>query len=92
MTGSPPRSAAITDPMERLIAEALDKAGIAWLHENDPGNAARLDFYLPDHDLYIEVKRLASERSGDQLKRADNVVLVQGKAAVEWLVEMLARR
>lgn len=78
-----------SDPMERIMAEALDAAGIAYAREKEPGNAAGLDFYLPDHDLYIEVKRMASDRSGDQLKRADNVVLVQGKAAVEWLAARL---
>ncbi|MFM5953627.1 MAG: hypothetical protein ACKOPE_04905 [Novosphingobium sp.] len=84
MGGSAPH-----DPMEKLIADRLDTAGIGYLRENDPRNLARLDFYLPDYDLYIGIKRMASDRSGDQLKRADNVALVQGTVAVEWLVKRL---
>ena len=78
-----------TDPVEAIIADALDAASISYVGENDIANAARLDFFLPHHGLYIECKRMASDRSSDQLSRADNVILIQGIAAARWLATMI---
>ena len=79
------------DPLEEQLAHALEQAGIDFACEDDPRNTKRLDFYLPQHDLYIEVKRMHTERLTDQMSRAENIIAVQGPAAVEWLCAMLVR-
>ena len=54
---------------ERRVAELLDSYGIAWQYEprtfvlerdvaGNPRSAFTPDFYLPDHDLYLEVTTL----------------------------------
>lgn len=77
----------MTDPMERLIAEALDYAGIRY--ETDCGGAAPLDFHLVDIGLHIEVKRFHSPRIAEQMARVENVIAVQGERAVRELAAMI---
>lgn len=79
---------AINDPVERIVADALTRAGVPFTTGDE--NAAGLDFYLPDHDLYIEVKQFHSPRIEEQMSRAANVVAVQGRAAAEWLATRIA--
>ena len=54
---------------ERRVAELLDSYDIAWHYEprtfvlernvdGNPRSAFTPDFYLPDHDLYLEVTTL----------------------------------
>lgn len=74
----------ISDPMERLIADALDSIG-----EPYQTNILALDFYLPNRDVFIEVKRMHSDRIAEQMSRADNVIAAQGVAAVSLLADML---
>jgi len=76
-----------SDPMERIIAAALQDAGISYVRE--AYNEARLDFYLPDFDTHIEVKQFHSERIGEQMERANNVIAVQGRTAVNFLAELI---
>lgn len=78
--------AAIGDPMERILADALLRAGVPFQHE---GEGAVLDFYLPDERVHIEVKRMHSDRIASQMKRADDVIAAQGKVAIEWLASLL---
>jgi len=78
-----------TDPMEHLIEQALLDAGIAYATEDNPLNAAKLDFYLPDLDLYIEVKRLHTPRIAEQTARVENVIVAQGSDAVTALEKRL---
>ncbi len=75
----------MTDPMERQIADALTRAGIAFTTDHE----ARLDFYLPDANVHIEVKQFHSDRIAEQMARAPNVIAVQGRGAVEWLAGIL---
>src|SRR5690606_10313219 len=56
-----------TDPMERVTGEALSAAGIDFITDHEPESPASLDFYLPDTDVHVEVKRFHSERVADQL-------------------------
>jgi hypothetical protein len=74
--------------MERLIAEALLEAGEPFFHNVPTGNSA-LDFYLPNRDVYIEVKRFYSDRIDRQISSAENVIVAQGKPAVELLAAAL---
>lgn len=79
-----------TDPMERLIEAALIDAGIRYEAEGDHDREGPLlDFYLPDHDIAIEVKRMHSPRIATQMARAPNVIVAQGRVAVEALAEMI---
>lgn len=80
MTGS-------NDPMEGMIRAALKRAGIRFV-EGDR-NPARLDFHLPEFALYIEVKQFHSDRIAAQMARADNVIVAQGRGAVEALAAMI---
>jgi transcriptional regulator with XRE-family HTH domain len=73
------------DPMERIVEQALIDAHVAYLPDQDGKSPSNLDFYLPDHDVHIEVKRFHSERIGAQMARAENVIAAQGKKAVELL-------
>lgn len=79
-----------SDPMEALIFDALTDAGERFVHEG--GEARGLDFYLPDRDVYIEVKRMHSPRISEQMARAANVIAAQGPAAVQMLATAIRAR
>lgn len=74
-----------TDPMERIVEQALVDAGIRYVTDLGGGNPANLDFYLPDHDVHIEVKQAHSDRIAAQMARADHVIAAQGVKAVQLL-------
>lgn len=76
------------DELERQVAEALDEAGITYLHESEGGTNG-LDFYLPKKGVYIEVKKFYSERVLNQMKQADNVIVLQGKEAVNFFTQFI---
>lgn len=79
-----------SDPMEYIIETALINADIEYEKERQlPGTQYRLDFYLPDQDLYIEVKQFHSERAASQLGSYKNVILAQGRPAVEFLAHAI---
>lgn len=75
------------DPMERIIAEALDAVGISYITDAQ-GNPSALDFRM-ENGIEIEVKRYHSDRIAAQMKRANNVIAVQGEAAVRWFAQMI---
>ena len=79
----------MTDPVERIVADALDASGIAYTTEGH--NRQRLDFHLPAFDTFIEVKQLHSARIAAQMASADNVIAIQGRGAAEAFAVMLAR-
>ena len=81
----------MNDPLEQLLADTLDAAGIRYLTGDGGHNRAGLDFYLPDQDLHIEVKRFHSDRIAGQMARAPNVIAVQGEASVRWLADLLKK-
>lgn len=74
---------------EQEIEAALIDAGIEYVTENEMMNAAALDFYLPQYDVYIEVKAFHSPRIAEQMGRAQNVIAVQGAKAIETLALFL---
>lgn len=73
------------DPMERQIEEALIESGIRYQTDIGGDTKTALDFYLPDFDVSLEVKRFYSARTGEQMARAPNVIVAQGEAAVRFL-------
>jgi len=74
-----------SDPMERLIAEALAEAGFLFTAPRD----TNLDFRLTASGVEIEVKRFHSPRIADQMARAPNVIAIQGEGAVRWFAALL---
>lgn len=71
----------ISNPLEIEIANALNEKGIRFIHESQAVEQ-RIDFYLPEFNIYIEVKEYYSERSDKQLKANDEIILIQGKKAM----------
>lgn len=78
-----------TDPMERIIEDALIAAGIAYESDFGNGTPHNLDFHLTDYGIAVEVKRLHTPRITAQMARVDNVVVAQGKEAVEFLAKAI---
>ena len=82
-----------TDPVERLVADALTAAGFEWRHEGHP--ARRNDPVTLDFEVvggpHVEVKRFHTPRCEAQLAQAENVILIQGIEAARWFAEMLRR-
>lgn len=83
-------SSDMDDPLEKMVSEALDAAGVRYFRESDAENPSRLDFYLADLDVAIEVKRFHSPRIADQMARAQNVIALQGEAAVRWFCQRMS--
>jgi hypothetical protein len=79
------------DPLELMISDALDAAGVAFIRERD-NRDQRLDFYLPGPGVYIECKQFHSERISDQIRPFANVIVIQGRTAAETFCKMIARR
>lgn len=77
------------DPMESMLAAALDDSGIRYL--SDVRNPSGLDFKLLDSGIEIEVKQFHSDRIAKQMSRVPNVVAVQGATAVAWLADLIRR-
>lgn len=75
----------ITDSLEIAVADFLDKHNIDFTHETEDKDQV-LDFYLPAYDIYIEVKKYHTPRVEKQLAQHDNVILIQGVRALEFLI------
>lgn len=81
-------------PEEKMLAEALTSAGIKFIHESQAPDATKaLDFRIIGNenadDLYIEVKQFYSPRSVEQCGRVENVIMVQGRKAAEFLARLI---
>jgi len=76
------------DHLEKKIAEALESAGIEFIHESEIAEQF-LDFYLPAYDVFIEVKQFYTVRITKQMNYEDNIIAVQGSKAVEILTDIL---
>lgn len=78
--------------LENLIRQVLTDAGIEFLSDQDSGekrNPSGLDFKLLEENVEIEVKRYASDRTGEQMKRAPDIIFVQGSVACAFLAKLL---
>ncbi len=79
----------LPDPFEEAMAAALVAAGIRYQRDEDA--RPHLDFYLPDFDVYIEVKQFHSARTAGQMSRAPNVIAVQGEAGLRFMISLLVQ-
>ena len=77
------------DPMEQIIADALDDVGVAYATDFGGGNPSGLDFRLTGNGVEIEVKRFHTDRIAEQMSRAENVIAIQGEAAVRFFADLL---
>lgn len=80
----------ITDPCERIVAEALERAGIPFVHESDD-KSQELDFYVHSLGVFIEVKQFSTPRTDRQLAGRNDVILLQGRPACFAFAEVLDR-
>lgn len=78
------------DELERKVGKALSDANIKFIHDSQ-GGEQRLDFYLPEFNLYIEVKKYHSDRISGQLLLADNIIVLQGERSVIFFINMLIK-
>ena len=78
------------DPVEMIVAEALERAGIAYERDRElrPGRHS-IDFYLPDTNLWIEVCQFYTARKIEQLARLPDVILIQGRVAAEGFARLV---
>jgi hypothetical protein len=77
------------DPLEQIIATALDDAEMDYVTDEGGGNQSRLDFRLLCSGVEIEVKRFHTPRIAAQMSRAENVIVAQGEGAVRFLAELI---
>ncbi len=72
----------IDDPIERIVADALDAADIAYTHESE-SIIQNIDFALVDGPL-IECKQFATDRTSAQIKPHPDIIVIQGREAALW--------
>ena len=77
-------------PVETVIKKFLVANNIEFI--GDDYNEAKLDFYLPAYDIYIEVCQFHTPRKIEQLSRHKNVILIQGIEAAKALVNILSNK
>jgi len=73
-----------TDFLEASLGKTLETNGVDFTHESEVKHEPVIDFYLPDHDIYIEVKQFYSDRIIKQLQSQQNVIVIQGRKAVDF--------
>lgn len=76
------------DHLEEMVGRALFDAGIKFIHDSQ-GGGQRLDFFLPKHDIYIEIKQYHSDRISEQLMLRNNIIVLQGINSVKCFVSLL---
>lgn len=76
----------ITDPIERIIADALLGANVPFTSEKS--GTHRLDFGLGD-GVFVEVKQFYTARADSALQKNENVILIQGRRAAERFASLL---
>lgn len=78
------------DPIEKIVADALDARGIAYTVDGK-GETHGLDFRLEGIDVYVECKQFHTPRTSEQMSRVSDVIVIQGRRAAETFAEMLKR-
>jgi len=74
------------DHYEQYCGEALENAGINFIHESQ---GAGLDFYLPDFDIYLEIKQFHADRISRQMAKYDNVIAIQGIKSLDFFISKM---
>jgi hypothetical protein len=79
------------DHLEKKIGDAFDSRGIVFTHESNVKKQGT-DFYLPAYDVHIEVKQFYAERVIKQIADKPNVILLQGKDAVDVFCKLIIKK
>ena len=79
----------ISDPIEKIIATALDARGVDYVHDGS-GSTNGLDFWLPTLGTYIECKAYHSPRIAEQMTRAPDIIVVQGIVAAHAFAALIS--
>lgn len=84
----------ISDPLETLVADVLNRGGIEFVHESEDesGQTKGLDFWVPKWNCHIEVKQFHSPRITGQMERVENVIVLQGARAVNVFKALMLYR
>jgi hypothetical protein len=77
------------DPMEESVERWLLANNIQFRRGDDM--KTRLDFFLPDFNVYIECKRFHTPRINDQMERAPDIIVIQGTASLRFLDSLISR-
>ncbi len=78
----------ISDPIERIVANALTEAGIKFTHESE-NSIQRPDFILEISKVAIECKQFPTDRTEVQLMHSENIILIQGRIAAIAFANMI---
>lgn len=78
------------DPMEKQFAMICRLHDIRCERADQSKGSSGLDFFLPDYDVYVEVKRFHSPRIAEQMARRPNVVAIQGDGAMDAFAKILS--
>jgi NMD protein affecting ribosome stability and mRNA decay len=71
------------DHLELSVARNLTRLNIPFIHESE-NKEQGLDFYIPEKDVYIEVKQFHSDRIVKQMASKENVIVLQGRKAIQF--------
>lgn len=74
-----------TDPVESIVEDALDAAGIRH-------DVSHLDFFLPDYGVYVECKQFFTLRVVEQMVQASDVIVIQGRSAAISFAHMITKK
>ncbi len=77
------------DPVERVIFEALVDTNTQFIMNASVSGGRTIDFYIPQHDLYIECKRFPSDRVIFQIEGVANAIVIQGIQAAYVFAHMI---
>lgn len=79
-----------TDPIEIIVADALDKVGIQYTHESQ-NKQQGFDFKLTYSGVHIECKQFPTDRTERQLLMTNDIILIQGRAAAIAFADMIGK-
>lgn len=77
------------DVMEQATERWLVANGIEFYVDGHEKNKTGLDFFLPEFNIYVEVKRFHAARIADQMGRVENVIALQGLKAIQFLEDFV---
>lgn len=80
----------VSDPVEKIVAAALDAAGILFIHESEcREKEAQPDFYLPTYGVAVECKQLHTPRTMKQMEREPEIIVIQGRKAARAFASLI---
>lgn len=78
----------ITDPVEKVVADALDFHHVLYTHKSTKPDQ-KFDFHLPRYDLLIECRRASTDGLDGQARGYDNLLIIRGLPAARAFALLL---